>query len=68
MALALSFTALTFCAKYKHVIKMGQKGRLDALSDVVPTMKTALWILTAISILLNIAPVFFEWRKNKMNH
>lgn len=68
MALALSFTALTLCANYSMVSDWVKKEDWGALSDVVPTMEVALWILTVISILLNIAPVFFEWRKNKMNH
>ncbi len=35
-----------------------------ALEDIVPGMERALWFLTIVSILLNIAPILLE-RKGK---
>ena len=35
-----------------------------AIEDVVPGMERALWFLTIVSILLNIAPILLE-RKGK---
>ncbi|MEK6265762.1 MAG: hypothetical protein N2B06_13495 [Clostridium sp.] len=64
MAIGLSFTALTLCAEYSAVSKWVKGGDWSALLDVIPTMEKALWFLTIISILLNIAPIFLEL-KNK---
>ena len=36
-----------------------------ALSDVVPGMAKAFWLLTIVSILLNIAPVLLELKNKK---
>jgi hypothetical protein len=33
--------------------------------DVVPAMEKALWFLTIVSILLNIAPMLLELKKKK---
>ncbi len=62
MAMGLSFTALTIVADYSMVSDLVKAEDWAALSDVVPTMAVALWILTIISILLNIAPVLIELR------
>ena len=64
MAIGLSFTALTLCAEYSAVSKWVKDEDWSALLDVIPTMESALWFLTIISILLNIAPIFLEL-KNK---
>ncbi|MEA3319469.1 MAG: hypothetical protein U9Q88_05525 [Bacillota bacterium] len=64
MALALSFTALTLCAEYSLVSMWVEVEDWAALMDVVPGMERALWFLTIVSILLNIAPIFLE-RKGK---
>ncbi|WP_175991513.1 hypothetical protein [Bacillus sp. Marseille-Q1617] len=64
MAMGLSFTALTLCADYSYVSRWVQVEDWAALSDVVPGMARALWFLTIVSILLNIAPIIFE-RKDK---
>jgi len=64
MAIGLSFTALTLCAEYSAVSKWVKGEDWSALLDVIPTMEKALWFLTIISILLNIAPIFLEL-KNK---
>lgn len=66
MAMGLSFTALTIVADYSMVSDWVEAKDWAALLDVVPTMKTALWILTIISILLNVSPIFLE-SKNKRN-
>ena len=60
MAMGLSFTALTLCLQYSFVSSGIMVGELADLLDVVPTMEKALWFLTIVSILLNIAPVFLE--------
>lgn len=64
MAMGLSFTALTLCAEYSLVSKWVEVKDWSALEDVVPGMKRALWFLTIVSILLNIAPLLLE-RKGK---
>jgi hypothetical protein len=64
MALGLSFTALTLCAEYSLVSMWVEVEDWAALMDVVPGMERALWFLTIVSILLNIAPIFLE-RKGK---
>lgn len=60
MAIALSFTALTLAADYSMVAGWVRAEDWSALSDVVPIMSSALWVLTIISILLNIIPVLLE--------
>lgn len=64
MALGLSFTALTLVSAYNMVSDWVKAKDYSALLDVVPTMETALWILTMISIVLNISPILLEL-KNK---
>ncbi|KMJ60027.1 MFS transporter [Bacillus sp. LL01] len=64
MALGLSFTALTLCAEYSLVSVWVEVEDWAALEDVVPGMERALWFLTIVSILLNLAPIFLE-RKGK---
>jgi hypothetical protein len=65
MAMGLSFTALTLCAEYSLVSEWVGAEDWAALDDVVPGMERALWVLTIISILLNIAPVLLEQRSKK---
>jgi hypothetical protein len=65
MALGLSFTALTLCAQYSLASKWVESEDWSALMDVFPTMGTLLWILTIISILLNITPIFLEQNSRK---
>lgn len=64
MAVGLSFTALTLVAAYSMVADWVMAEDWSALLDVVPTMETAIWVLTMLSILLNITPIFLEL-KNK---
>ena len=64
MAIGLSFTALTLCAEYSLVSVWVEVEDWAALMDVVPGMERALWVLTIVSILLNIAPILLE-RKGK---
>ena len=64
MAMGLSFTALTLCAEYSLVSVWVKVEDWSALMDVVPGMEKALWFLTIVSILLNIAPILLE-RKGK---
>ncbi|WP_010292164.1 hypothetical protein [Clostridium senegalense] len=64
MAIGLSFTALTLCSEYTLVSGWVKVNDWTALLDVVPYMETALWILTIISIVLNITPILLEL-KNK---
>ncbi|AIF42899.1 hypothetical protein [Virgibacillus sp. SK37] len=66
MAAGLSFTALTPVSTYSMVSDWVKAEDWAALLDVVPTMETALWVLTIISILLNITPILLELKsKNK---
>ncbi|MDZ5712619.1 hypothetical protein [Jeotgalibacillus haloalkalitolerans] len=68
MAAGLSFTALTLCAEISFVA--GQVAREDwsAVREVV-NFQWALWVLTIISIILNVLPVFLERKdqKKRMN-
>jgi hypothetical protein len=64
MAVGLSFTALTLVAEYSMVSDWVKLEDWSALLDVVPIMETALWVLTSISILLNITPILLDL-KNK---
>jgi hypothetical protein len=63
MALGLSFTALTLCSEYSLVSEWVKREDWSALEEV-PNVETALWCLTIVSILLNIAPILLE-RKGK---
>ncbi|SDK16990.1 hypothetical protein [Sediminibacillus albus] len=60
MAIGLSFTALTLCSEYSLVSGWVKAEDWSALGDVVPGMERALWFLTIVSILLNIAPILLE--------
>ena len=63
MAMGLSFTALTLCAKYSLVSEWVENKHWPALWEV-PNLGKALWFLTIASILLNIVPILLE-HKNK---
>lgn len=65
MALGLSFTALTICGNYSLVSVWVKANDWAALEDVVPTIEGTLWFLTSASILLNMTPLLFEYRKKK---
>lgn len=65
MALGLSFTALTLCAKYSLVSMWVEVEDWAALMDVIPGMERALWFLTIVSILLNITPIILERRSKR---
>ncbi|KAA0955418.1 hypothetical protein FQ087_12410 [Sporosarcina sp. ANT_H38] len=65
MAMGLSFTALTLVADYSMVSDWVKAEDWSALLDVVPTMEIALWVLTIISILLNITPILLELKNKK---
>ncbi|MBN8210906.1 hypothetical protein JI666_19340 [Bacillus sp. NTK071] len=65
MAMGLSFTSLTLCAEYSLVSRWVRVEDWAALLDVVPGMERALWFLTIVSILLNIAPILLERRSKK---
>ncbi|MGO1059649.1 hypothetical protein ACTL32_11015 [Planococcus sp. FY231025] len=65
MAMGLSFTALTVVADYSMVSDWVRAEDWSALLDVVPIKAVALWGLTITSILLNIAPIFLELKKQK---
>ena len=57
MAMGLSFTALTVATMLKDMASIVVEEDWIALMDVMPTMASALWILTMISIALNITPL-----------
>ena len=65
MAIGLSFTALTLCSEYSLVANWVIAEDWAALLDVVPAMEKALWFLTIVSILLNIAPILLELKGKK---
>lgn len=65
MAMGLSFTALTVVADYTMVSDWVKAEDWSALLDVVPTMAAALWVLTLLSILMNITPIILEWKNKK---
>lgn len=65
MAMGLSFTALTLVGEYSMVAIWVKADDWPALLDVVPTMEMALWVLTMISILLNILPLLLELKTKK---
>ena len=60
MAMGLSFTALTLVAGYSMISGWLKVKDWVALLDVVPTMTTVLWVLTIVSILLNIIPILLD--------
>jgi len=64
MAIGLSFAALTLCTEYSLVSGWVKVKDWSALLDVVPGMEMALWVLTIISIVLNITPLLLAL-KNK---
>ncbi|MEK9197160.1 hypothetical protein ACH0B5_16865 [Ureibacillus sp. 179-F W5.1 NHS] len=63
MAMGLSFTALTLCTEYSLVSEWVKKEDWSLLGEV-PNYGRALWFMTIVFILLNIAPIFLE-RKGK---
>ncbi|WP_084242852.1 hypothetical protein [Planomicrobium okeanokoites] len=65
MAMGLSFTALTLAADYGMVADWVEAEDWSALMDVVPIMSAALWVLTSLSILLNITPILLELTNKK---
>lgn len=65
MAMGLSFTALTVVADYTMVSDWVKAEDWSALLDVVPIMSKALWILTLLSILMNITPILLEMKNKK---
>ena len=60
MAIALSLTALTVCADYSYLSVWVEAEDWGALADVIPGMGRAWWVLTSISIVLNLLPIFLE--------
>lgn len=65
MAMGLSFTALTLVADYGMVADWVVSEDWSALMDVVPGMSAALWVLTSLSILMNITPILLEMKEKK---
>lgn len=65
MAIGLSFTALTVVSMYSGIAGAVQAEDWAGIMDVVPTMSTVLWILTISSILLNLLPVFLDWKNGR---
>ena len=64
MSMGLSFTALTLVAEHSIISDWVKVKDWAALLDVVPTMTTFLWVLTIVSILLNIIPILLEQKNN----
>ncbi|MCM3164289.1 hypothetical protein [Metabacillus litoralis] len=66
MAIGLSSTALTLCSEYRLVSRWVKVEDWSAVGDVVPGMERALWFLTIVSIILNLAPILLE-KKERNN-
>ena len=66
MAIALSLVALTLCAEYSLLNMWVEAKDWGAITDVVPGMSRALWILTIAAIFMNILPIFLERKRNKL--
>lgn len=60
MALGLSLTALTLCAEYAQIASWTMTQDWYAIEDVAPTMSKVLWVLTGVSIALNLFPVALD--------
>lgn len=65
MALGLSFTALTLAASYSRLADRVIAEDWTFLLDIVPTMSVVFWVLTVISILLNILPAVLAFKNRK---
>ena len=57
---AISFTALTVCSFYSDGAMRVLNEDWGGLTDIMPTMSTALWVCVGISILLNSVSLFRE--------
>lgn len=55
--LGLSFTSLTLVTLHSEVVEAVQAEDWVSLMDVWPTLTNTLWILTVISIVLNLLPL-----------
>jgi len=64
-AMRLSFTALALYTEHSLVSNWVKGEDWSALSDAVPSIEKALWLLTVVSILLNIAPILLELKDKK---
>ena len=62
MGLALSFTALILTSSLNDISESLMANDFTALLDVVPTASTALLYLTIASIVLNLIPVFLDFK------
>ena len=60
---SLSLTALALCAFYAAGAARVARGDWGGLMDTMPTLSRALWILTAVSIVLNGMDLFKEGGK-----
>lgn len=65
MALGLSFTSLTLSSVYTLVSGWVKSNDWTALLDVVPYLETSLWLLTILSILINISPILLDFKNKK---
>ena len=65
MAAGLSLTALTLCAENSQITNWVEADDWAALADVVPGMERAWWLLTIVSIGLNLTPLLLEYRKSR---
>ena len=65
MALGLGGTALVLCDFYYMTAKWAKASDWAAIGRVVPTMDTVLWVLTGLSVLLNVLPIILEHFKKK---
>lgn len=61
--LALSFTAFTLCDFYSDIAKRATCGDWGGILDIAPSMSSALWVLTGISVLFNLLALWSYQRK-----
>ncbi len=58
--LSLAMTALTICAFYSNSTDLILQEDWGGLMDTMPTIRTALWVCTIASILINSISLFKE--------
>lgn len=58
--LGMALTALTLCAEYQMIANWTRSSDWAAIEDVVPSMGAALWVLTGISIIMNLGTVLLD--------
>lgn len=63
----MALTALTLCTEYQILATWAESNDWGAILDVAPTMGSALWILTSISVVLNLGTVLLEKKMQRVD-